>query len=61
MTDPITMPASLEGLHAALKTLRQRLPAEDGLQPVIDQALADWQTFASEVNRADEHSRLAAM
>jgi signal transduction histidine kinase len=61
MTDPITMPASLEGLHAALKTLRQRLHADDGLQPVIDQALAEWQTFANEVNRADEHSRLAAI
>lgn len=61
MTDPITLPASLESLHAALKTLRQRLPAEDGLQPVIDQALAEWQIFAGEVNRADEHSRLAAI
>jgi signal transduction histidine kinase len=55
------MPASLEGLHASLQALRQRLPAQDPLQPVLDHALAQWQSFASEANRADEHARLAAI
>ncbi len=61
MTDPITIPASLEGLHSALKALRQRLPADDGIQSILAQALADWQAFAQEASRADEHSRLAAI
>jgi signal transduction histidine kinase len=61
MTTPITMPASLEGLRAALTTLRQRIPPNDGIQPLVEQALAQLQNFTNEVNRADEHSRLAAV
>lgn len=61
MTTPITMPASLEGLRAALTILRQRIPPDDGIQPLVEQALAQLQSFTNEVNRADEHSRLAAI
>jgi signal transduction histidine kinase len=61
MTTPITMPASLEGLRTALTILRQRLSPEDGMRPLVDQALTQLQAFTNEASRADEHSRLAAI
>jgi signal transduction histidine kinase len=61
MTASITLPASLEGLQKSLQALRQRLAPEDGLQPLLELALAQLQTFTGEASRADEHSRLAAI
>jgi signal transduction histidine kinase len=61
MTASITLPASLEGLQKSLQALRQRLPPEDGMQPLVEQALSQLQTFTGEASRADEHSRLAAI
>jgi signal transduction histidine kinase len=61
MTASTTLPASLEGLQKSLQALRQRLPPDDGLQPLLEHALAQLQTFTGEANRADEHSRLAAI
>jgi signal transduction histidine kinase len=61
MSEPITMPASLEGLKVALQTLQQRLSPGDKLLPAVEQSLSQLQSFANEVSRADEHSRLAAV
>jgi signal transduction histidine kinase len=61
MTDPITMPASLEGLRTALKALQQRLPPDDGMLPQLEQTMAQLQSFTDEADRSDEHSQLAAI
>ncbi len=61
MTSPQTMPASLEGLRVALRALQKRLDPEDGLQPLLQQTLAQLESFTQEITRADEHSRLAAI
>jgi signal transduction histidine kinase len=61
MTASITLPASLEGLQKSLQALRQRLPPDDGLQPLLEQALSQLHAFTGEASRADEHSRLAAI
>jgi signal transduction histidine kinase len=61
MTASQTMPASLEGLHVALRALQKRLAPDDSLQPLIEQTLAKLDSFHQEASRADEHSRLAAI
>jgi signal transduction histidine kinase len=61
MTAPPTMPASLEGLRAALRALQKRLNPDDNLQKPIQQTLSQLESFHREAVRADEHSRLAAI
>jgi signal transduction histidine kinase len=61
MTAPQTKPASLEGLRAALRAMQKRLNPGDGLLPLIQQTLTQLDSYSQEVNRADEHSRLAAI
>ena len=61
MTAPQTMPASLEGLRAALRAMQKRLEPDDGLQGLIQQTLTYLDSFTQEISRADEHSRLAAI
>jgi signal transduction histidine kinase len=61
MTSPQTKPASLEGLRAALRAMQKRLEPGDGLQGLIQQTLTYLDSYTQEVNRADEHSRLAAI
>ncbi len=61
MTAPQTMPASLEGLRAALRAMQKRLDPGDGLQGLIQQTLNYLDSFTQEASRADEHSRLAAI
>jgi signal transduction histidine kinase len=61
MTSLQTKPASLEGLRAALRAMQKRLEPGDGLQGLIQQTLTYLDSYNQESNRADEHSRLAAI
>ncbi|MGB7538560.1 MAG: GAF domain-containing protein [Anaerolineales bacterium] len=61
MSSPQTMPASLEGLRAALRAMQKRLDPGDGLQGLIQQTLGYLDSFTQEISRVDEHSRLAAI
>lgn len=61
MTSSQTKPASLEGLRAALRAMQKRLEPGDSLQGLIQQTLTYLDSYTQEINRADEHSRLAAI
>jgi signal transduction histidine kinase len=61
MSEPSTMPLTLEGLRAALWELQKQLAPDAALRKTVQIALEQLQRFTSDADRADEHARLAAI